>query len=57
MIEMVKDINATLGHADTLLTKLTAGDLPDGGGSVTCYTCHRGNHVPAAQAVQAQSAR
>jgi photosynthetic reaction center cytochrome c subunit len=57
MIKMVKDINATLGHADAPLTKLTAGDLPDGGGLVTCYTCHRGNHVPPAQAVQAQSAR
>lgn len=57
MIKMVRDINSTLGHGDRPLTKLTAGDLPDGGGSVTCYTCHRGNHVPPTQAVQAQSAR
>jgi len=48
MIKMVKDINAALGHGDVPLTKLSAGDVPDGNGVVTCYTCHRGNHVPIA---------
>ena len=46
MIKMVKDINTNLGHGDVPLTKLSAGDIPDGSGVVTCYTCHRGNHVP-----------
>lgn len=47
MIGMVKEINAVLfptNDVDVVLT--AASEPPPGTHYVTCYTCHRGNHVP-----------
>lgn len=46
MIRLVRDANNALGVTGFPLTKLVAGDIANGNGVVTCYTCHRGNYVP-----------
>ncbi len=55
MIGMLKEINATLfpdGNVDIVFA--ASSIVPDGGRAVTCYTCHRGNHVPPAGPVAAR---
>ena len=49
MIAMLKAINAALfpdGNVDIVFA--AASIVPDGTKAVTCYTCHRGNHLPPA---------
>ena len=47
MIHMMQKINATLHPADdTDLVYIAASTVPEGKHDVTCYTCHRGNHIP-----------
>ena len=49
MIGMLKEINAALfpdGKVDIVFA--ASSIVPEGGKAVTCYTCHRGNHVPPA---------
>jgi hypothetical protein len=49
MIHMVQKINAALfpGQDAIDVVYLAASTLPDGSKHfVTCYTCHRGNHIP-----------
>jgi hypothetical protein len=48
MIGMMKEINAALFPNDDVDIVLTAASEPPRGTHyVTCYACHRGNHVPA----------
>jgi hypothetical protein len=48
MIGMLKEINAALfPDADVDIVLTAASEPPSGTHYVTCYTCHRGNHVPA----------
>ena len=47
MIGMIKEINATVfpqGHVDIVFA--ASSIVPEGKHYVTCYTCHRGNHLP-----------
>jgi hypothetical protein len=47
MIGMIKEINATLFPQDSVDIVFAASSIvPDGKHYVTCYTCHRGNHLP-----------
>lgn len=47
MIGMVKAINAALFPQENVDLVLAASSIvPDGKRYVTCYTCHRGNHLP-----------
>jgi photosynthetic reaction center cytochrome c subunit len=47
MIGMIKEINATLFPQDTIDIVFAASSIvPEGKRYVTCYTCHRGDHVP-----------
>lgn len=48
MIGMLKEINAALfPDADVDIVLTAASEPPSGTHYVTCYTCHRGNHLPA----------
>jgi hypothetical protein len=50
MIGMMKQINATVfPGADVDLALIAASSPPPGTHYVTCYTCHRGTHVPATE--------
>ena len=58
MIGMIKDINAALFPNDDVDIVLTAASEPPSGTHyVTCYTCHRGSHVPATAPAAAASGR
>jgi len=47
MVHMVQKINATLHPDEKIdLVFLAASTVPEGSHDVTCYTCHRGNHIP-----------
>jgi len=47
MIGMVKEINATLFPGEDVdITLVAASTPPAGTHYVTCYTCHRGEHIP-----------
>lgn len=47
MIRMVQKINATLHPDENIdLVFLAASTVPEGKHDVTCFTCHRGNHIP-----------
>jgi hypothetical protein len=50
MIAMLKQINAALyPDANVDIVFAAASVLPEGTKAVTCYTCHRGNHLPPVQ--------
>ena len=56
MIGMIKEINATLFPQDTVDIVFAASSIvPEGKRYVTCYTCHRGNHLPPVEPVLAPS--
>lgn len=59
MIHMVQKINATLHPGEDIdLVFIAASTVPEGNHDVTCYTCHRGNHIPpTAPPVPAAAAR
>ena len=47
MIGMLKEINGTLFPGDDIDIVFTASSTPPAGKHyVTCYTCHRGDHLP-----------
>ena len=47
MIGMLKEINAALfPDGDVDIVFAAASIVPEGDKAVTCYTCHRGNHLP-----------
>jgi hypothetical protein len=47
MIGMLKEINAALfPDGDVDIVFAASSIVPEGGRAVTCYTCHRGNHLP-----------
>jgi hypothetical protein len=47
MIGMLKEINAALFPQDSVDIVFAASSIvPEGKRYVTCYTCHRGNHLP-----------
>jgi hypothetical protein len=49
MIGMLKEINAALFPDRKVDIVFAASSIvPEGGKAVTCYTCHRGNHLPPA---------
>jgi Photosynthetic reaction centre cytochrome C subunit len=54
MIGMLKAINAALYPQDTIDIVFAASSIvPEGKRYVTCYTCHRGNHLPRLEPVTA----
>jgi photosynthetic reaction center cytochrome c subunit len=54
MIGMIKEINATLFPQDSVDIVFAASSIvPDGKHYVTCYTCHRGDHVPPVEPIAA----
>lgn len=56
MIGMLKEINAALFPQDNVDIVFAASSIvPEGKHYVTCYTCHRGSHVPAVEAVTASA--
>jgi Photosynthetic reaction centre cytochrome C subunit len=56
MIGMLKDINATLfPQEDVDIVFAASSIVPEGKRYVTCYTCHRGNHLPLLEPVTASS--
>ena len=56
MIGMLKEINAALFPQDSIDIVFAASSIvPDGKRYVTCYTCHRGNHLPPLEPVLASS--
>jgi hypothetical protein len=56
MIGMIKEINATLFPQDNVDIVFAASSIvPDGKRYVTCYTCHRGNHLPPTEPATASS--
>jgi hypothetical protein len=55
MIGMLKDINAALFPQENVDIVFAASSIvPDGKRYVTCYTCHRGGHLPPIEPVAAQ---
>jgi hypothetical protein len=47
MIHMVQKVNAVLfPEEDIDIVYLAASSVPEAKHFVTCYTCHRGNHIP-----------
>jgi hypothetical protein len=47
MIGMLKEINSALFPQDSIDIVFAASSIvPEGKRYVTCYTCHRGNHLP-----------
>ena len=58
MIGMLKEINVTLFPGDDVDIVFTASSTPPAGKHyVTCYTCHRGDHLPLTAPPRAASAR
>jgi len=56
MIGMLKEINAALFPQDSIDIVFAASSIvPDGKRYVTCYTCHRGNHLPPLEPATAAS--
>jgi hypothetical protein len=56
MIGMLKEINAALFPQDNVDIVFAASSIvPEGKHYVTCYTCHRGSHVPALEPVTASA--
>jgi hypothetical protein len=56
MIGMLKDINAALFPQDSIDIVFAASSIvPEGKRYVTCYTCHRGNHLPPLEPVTTAS--
>jgi hypothetical protein len=56
MIGMLKDINAALFPQENVDIVFAASSIvPEGKRYVTCYTCHRGNHLPPLEPVTAPS--
>jgi len=53
MIAMIKEINATLFPQDTV--DIVFAIVPEGKRYVTCYACHRGNHLPPLEPVTTAS--
>jgi hypothetical protein len=50
MIGMVRQINAALFPQDNVDIVFAASSIvPEGKRYVTCYTCHRGNHLPVSE--------
>ena len=53
MIAMLKDIDTALFPQENIDIVFAASSIvPDGKRYVTCYTCHRGNHVPLSEPPQ-----
>src|SRR5439155_19387397 len=53
MIGMLKGISAALFPQENIDIVFAASSIvPDGKRYVTCYTCHRGNHVPLSEPMQ-----
>ena len=56
MIGMLKEINAALFPQDSIDIVFAASSIvPEGKRYVTCYTCHRGNHLPPLESATAAS--
>jgi hypothetical protein len=56
MIGMLKEINATLFPQETIDIVFAASSIvPEGKRFVTCYTCHRGSHLPPPEPATAAS--
>jgi hypothetical protein len=56
MIGMLKAINAALFPQDSIDIVFAASSIvPEGKRYVTCYTCHRGNHLPPLEPVTTAS--
>jgi hypothetical protein len=56
MIGMLKDINAALFPQENVDIVFAASSIvPEGKRYVTCYTCHRGNHLPPLEPVTPSS--
>jgi hypothetical protein len=55
---MVKEINAALFPSDDVDIVFAASSTPPPGKHyVTCYTCHRGSHLPLTEAPAPANAR
>ena len=56
MIGMLKEINTALFPQDSIDIVFAASSIaPEGKRYVTCYTCHRGNHLPPLEPAAAAS--
>ena len=56
MLGMLKEINAALFPQDSIDIVFAASSIvPEGKRYVTCYTCHRGNHLPPLEPVTTAS--
>jgi len=53
---MLQQINAALFSQDTIDIVFAASSIvPEGKRCVTCYTCHRGSHLPPVEPVTTAS--